>query len=366
MKPGFESFLRPRRFAQLQVAAEGGPIIIITIDKEGSYALIVYRRRRPSLVRLPRATPAAVQGLADRLGPRPASLRDEEVVAILREIWGIIIGPIVWWLRFPWFGRLPLRSRIWWCPTGIASRLPLHAAGPYTEGKANLPEIFTSSYTPTLGALIRAREAWSSSRASAAPSAPSLTVIGQPNTPNQIALPKVKDEIIAINTRAPNANVLEGDIATRQSVIDSIAAHNWVHLACHGHHNPEDPFLSHFSMHDGDLTLRDILQKNLPQAQFAFLSACHSAKVSETLPDEALHPAAGMMFAGYQSVIGTMWAFDDGVGAKLADEFYRLMLGGKSGPKDCSKAAEALQRALYSLGDTISLSQRINVVHFGI
>lgn len=363
-KPGFKMFLRPQNFEQLQQAAECGPVILINITEHRGDAIIVRRHAEPALVRLPRATAAAVQALTDRLGPRPALLCNEEVVSILRELWDIIVGPVTRRLRWR-FGGVPLGSRIWWCPIGAASRLPLHAAGPYTPGLENLPNIFNSSYTPSFGALIRAREAWSAHQVTPVPN-PTLLIVGQPDTPNQGALPMVKNEIISIQSHSSLTTVLAGHSATRQAVVEGIDRHDWIHFAWHGHHDPFNSFSSHFCLHDGNLSLKDLLRKGPARARLAFLSACHSAKVSATLPDEALHPAAAMLFAGYQSVIGTMWALEDNIAAALADEFYKLMLDGKAGPKDCSKAARALARALDSLGDKISLSQRINVVHFGV
>lgn len=366
IKPGFESFLQPLAFAELQTAAEHGPVIIVNISQQRSDALIVYRQGKPVLVPLPRATPTAVQALANRLSLRAARPRDEDVVGILQDTWDLIVSPVAEQLRR---GRrnLSLGSRIWWCPSGLASRLPLHAAGPYNNVDQDLPDLFISSYTPTLSALVRAREAWNRNQTpEAAKLKPTVLMVGQPNTPDEDPLPGVTKELAAIQKYATSSTVMEGKRAARETVLEGLAAHAWVHLACHGHHNQYQPFLSHFSMYDGHISLRDLIQKDLPQAQFAFLSACHSAKVNELLPDEALHPAAGMLFVGYQSVVGTMWALDDEVGAVLADGFYRLMLGGKLGPKDCSKAAEALARTLKAMETRFSLSQRVNVVHFGV
>ncbi|KAG2107447.1 uncharacterized protein F5147DRAFT_523288, partial [Suillus discolor] len=50
-----------------------------------------------------------------------------------------------------------------------------------------------------------------------------------------------------------------------------------VHLACHGKQDPTQPYNSHFVMRDEHLTLLDIMEKNLPQVEFAFLTACHTA-----------------------------------------------------------------------------------------
>lgn len=198
-------------------------------------------------------------------------------------------------------------SRNWWCPTGAASQLPLHVAGPYTRGEANLSDLAVSSYTPALGALIRARQTGVHSAVES--SVQSILVVGQSDTQGEDPLPKVVDEVQAIKACAPHASILELSAGTREAVLTGIRQRSSIHLACHGHHDPQQPFQSHFSMHDGPITLLDLVEQDIPHAELAVLSACHSARVSEILPDEALHPAAGVVFAGYKSVIGTMWAF---------------------------------------------------------
>ncbi|MEV0231903.1 CHAT domain-containing protein [Nonomuraea sp. NPDC050786] len=54
---------------------------------------------------------------------------------------------------------LPVGSRIWWCPTGPLTTLPLHATGRHRPGGTTTwaGEYVVSSYTPTLQALLRAR-----------------------------------------------------------------------------------------------------------------------------------------------------------------------------------------------------------------
>lgn len=178
----------------------------------------------------------------------------------------------------------------------------------------------------------------------------------------------VSQEVRVIQEYASEATILVGDVGTREAVLTSVGKHTWLHLACHGHHNSVQPLLSHFSMHDGPITLLDLIKHDLPHAELAVLSACHSAKVSKLMPDEALHPAAVMLFAGYKSVIGRMWALDDSIGCALLAKFYRLMLGGSKGPKDCSMAGKGLEKALQDLdreGYDIPLAQRANVIHFG-
>lgn len=359
---GFESFLLPPRYDQLRRAAEAGPVVVVNVDFLHSAAIIVLHNTDPIVVPLPLAAYYAVVSVTDRLGARPATTHDDEMVQILQELWRIIVGPVVEKLEGPAL-KLRAGSRLWWCPTGAASRLPLHAAGPYTNGQMNLPQIFPSSYTPTLGALIRAREFKSPS---ARTGVPSLLVVSQPATPGQAPLASAIKEMQSVQKYAPHAVPMLGACGSRDSVVAGLADHAWLHLACHGHSSTANPFLSHFALHDGPLTLRDIIQKDLPQADLAYLSACHSAKVSDESPDEVLHLAAGMMFAGYRGVVGTMWALDDDIGSMVADEFYRLMLGHKRGPKDCSQAAIALAKAVEKLPEWVPLAQRITLVHFGI
>lgn len=151
---GLESFLCRPSYAQLTEAAQDCPVIIVNISHRRSDAIIVLYRGDPVLVPLQYATPDVIQSPADGLGPRPAGVSDQNVSLILREIWTIIVQPIVEKLHH--FAS-KLGTRIWWICTGAASRLPIHASGPYRSQEPNLPELFCSSYTPTMGTLIRAR-----------------------------------------------------------------------------------------------------------------------------------------------------------------------------------------------------------------
>ncbi|KAF8122601.1 hypothetical protein EV363DRAFT_1182291 [Boletus edulis] len=42
-----------------------------------------------------------------------------------------------------------------------------------------------------------------------------------------------------------------------------------------------------------------------------FLSACQTVTGVEDLTDEAVHIAAGMLFAGYGGVVGKMWSISE-------------------------------------------------------
>jgi CHAT domain-containing protein len=95
--------------------------------------------------------------------------------------------------------------------------------------------------------------------------------------------------------------------AAKDDVLRSFRSANLVHLACHGIQDRASPYDSHFSLGSSDLTVADLIEVNLPNAFFAFLSACDTAKGTRKHADEVVHLAATMLFAGFQSVAATMW-----------------------------------------------------------
>jgi CHAT domain-containing protein len=56
------------------------------------------------------------------------------------------------------------------------------------------------------------------------------------------------------------------------------------------------------------LTISDLSKLNIKHGFLAFLSACETAQGSTDQPDQAMHLAAAMFFAGFKSVIATMWS----------------------------------------------------------
>lgn len=364
---GFQSFLQPPSFDELQQAADAGPIILVNISATRSDAIVMAKQvDRPTIVPLPEATPSNMERLADAFGKGEADLSESQALRLLRELWKIVVQPIAQALENSPF-NLKRGSRIWWCPTGDAARLPLHAAGPYKTDERGMLNLYTSSYVSNLGALIRARK---SRRLVASPSGsgPTILLVGQGRKKGEAELPGAVRELLWIEEHASKCTSFSGERALKKSVVSALETHAWVHLACHGYRNDAQPFSSYFSLHHDDrITLLDLIQTDLPNAELAVLSACHSAGTNKNLPDEFLHPAAVMMMAGFKSIVGTMWALDDEVGPMFAEKFYEEMLPKDGTPKDVDHAAVAMRKAVRSLGEEgVPLLQRINFVHFGI
>jgi CHAT domain-containing protein len=154
--------------------------------------------------------------------------------------------------------------------------------------------------------------------------------------------------------------------SSKSRALSTLRDNHWLHFACHGTQNPHEPFKSAFLMRDQPLSLLDITQIDLSRHEFAFLSACETAVGDMQTPDEVIHLAAALQFAGVKSIIGTLWSVEDSTVQRLVEEFYKNFCG--DGRMNSKRAARALHRAVQSLaGDKdIALDQRIVFMHIGL
>ncbi|KAG2361112.1 CHAT domain-containing protein [Suillus spraguei] len=376
---GFSRFLLPPSYEDLQAAARHGPVIIFIASKYSCSAIIIPTSGEPHNVPLPSITLTELKNLKDRfarairdastLGPK---VPRNDLIVLLRTVWDEIMLPIVNVLEHVL--NLKHHSRIWLCPTADFTSIPLHAAHPFLtkpDGSGKEPcleDLYICSYAPTLSALVRSRQMMKKRVP------PSFVAIGQgqPRAGESKELLAVDSEIELVRKLVPatlvpvtvNRTTISGDAATRAGALRALEENNWVHLACHGKQDPEQPYNSHFVMKDEPITLLDIMEKDIPYAEFAFLSACHTAVGDKETPDEVIHLAAGLQFSGFKSVIGTLWEVNDAFVEHVVKAFYENMF--KGGVMDCTKAAWALNRATHAVKTKVPLEQRMVFVHIGV
>ncbi|KAF9222944.1 hypothetical protein BS17DRAFT_809162 [Gyrodon lividus] len=374
---GFSDFLLPLSYSDLQAAATGGPIIILNASRHSCDAIIVLAHDIPIHISFPENTFARVLAILSEFekslrflrritdSPRGEEERKREqrhLAGLLRRLWDIIVRDVVRSLE----PHVPKNSRIWWCPTGPFTSLPLHAATPYRKGELGLSDLYVSSYTPTLSALIRSRDKVTTLRGTPL----SFVSIGQPNSSGHDELLTVRKELDLVHELLPEAiqfTELSDENATRDAALAALKTHTFAHLACHGRQVPGYPFDSHFEMHDGPLSLLHIIHSNLGhETEFAFLSACQTATGDNDAPDEVIHLAAALQFSGVRNVVGTMRSVDDSIVVHIVGAFYRAMIG-DNGEFDPSRAARALRVATTCRGtrDNVPLDQRIIFIHIG-
>ncbi|KAG2136988.1 TPR-like protein [Suillus clintonianus] len=375
---GFSRFLLPPLFSDLQNAARDGPIIVLAASRLSCNAIIVPHNQPPINIKLcinleklqhlvvkfqrasqPQAAPKPTPEATSKPSPKRTQ---SALMKALMELWDDVVSPVVDNLD----GFAPRGSRIWWCPTSFFNFLPLHAAGAYRHGGQLLSNLYISSYTPSLTALIRARR--SHDRSLSVP----FAAIGQ-NHPagHPFTLECVEPELELVRSLLPppptvSFTKITSAEATKSRALDALRDNTWLHFSCHGTQNYTEPFNSAFLMLDQPLSLLDIAQTDLSRHEFAFLSACETAVGDVNTPDEVIHLAASLQFAGVQSVIGTLWSVNDSTVQRLVEAFYKNLCG--DGTMNSKRAARALHRAVQSLASDkdMPLEQRIVFMHIGI
>jgi CHAT domain-containing protein len=269
------------------------------------------------------------------------------LASVLRWLWDEIAEPVLIALGFvetP--GPAQAWPRLWWCPAGPLTLLPLHAAGYHEEtgaGRTVLDRV-VSSYTPTLRALLEARQALETS-----PDSARLLIVSLPDTPDEVPLSDVIRERDLLTSLFSSCHtLLDGEAATAAAVQEQLPRHRWAHFSCHGGQNLADPSQGGLLLHDHMLTVTDISARQ-HQGEFAFLSACMTAVGGVNLPDEAITLAVALHYTGYRQVIGTRWSVYDETAADVAEAVYGdLTSTGRFQP---DRAAHALHKAIRHLRD---------------
>ena len=369
--PGFDTFLASPSFDRLRSAASSGPIIIINLSIWRSDILVLLHHLPPSLIPTPDNFYSHANALKDKLldsrrkSGLDSSHYEETLAYVLKELYKLVGKPVIDRLHQL---QVPEQSRIWWCPTSVFCSLPLHAMGPIPSDDGEpryFLDLYVCSYTPTLSALMNSHHHGSSSLSF---DRPSVLLVAQPGK----SLPTVGGEIEVVQALDAEVTSLISETATPATVIDGFHHHQFVHFACHGTLEAGKPFKTGFELHgDARLTLLEIVRAHLPTAEFAFLSACHTAAMTEgSVMDEGLHLAAAIQYCGFRSVVGTMWAMVDEDGQELAENFYRALFSNArrdQGIPYHERSAKALRVAVKKLRRKrwITLERWVNFVHYG-
>ncbi|KAJ7692241.1 CHAT domain-containing protein [Mycena rosella] len=356
---GFEEFLRPKKLKDLTATGGPGPIVILNMSSFRCDALIITsassdvqhvplpdfnhndaQRLQSSLAELLSSHGRHI--IDDRLfGDResaPHSVVDADENFI--SIWpSCVLSALQLEPK-----KNDLLPRLWWCPTGPVTFLPIHAAGLYNTNQpgSKTPDFAGSSYIPTLDAVFK-----NNPRGTLQPV--KLLAIAQPS--GRSPLPGTIEEIRRIESRAVKANITY--LVDHQATIKE---------------NRKSPTESSLILADEThLKLSEIITMSIGRPQLAFMSACQTATGYERLSKEAVHLAAGMLLAGYQGIVATMWSIMDRDAPDVAGDFYQYMFREEN--VDHTKAAHALHHAVEKLrkrkGGRVFLSW-VPFIHMGV
>jgi CHAT domain-containing protein len=231
---------------------------------------------------------------------------------------------------------------------------------------SKLSDFLISSYTPSLTALLQGYHTQSESKAGL-----QLLAVTQPAAEGQSYIPGTEQEIKCIEQHVKGKIPvlwLHKDIVTIENVRQGMKDSRWVHFACHGVQSASPTESALLLAGSSRLTLSNIIELSLPNADLAFLSACQTATGSQELQDESVHLTAGMLLAGYRGVIGTMWSIGDNDAPQVAGDVYAHLL--EVSPPDLTRAAEALHLAVRKLQARLGAKKSflcwVPFIHFGV
>ncbi|KAF8268575.1 hypothetical protein EI94DRAFT_1700152 [Lactarius quietus] len=365
---GLEGLLKTPAFATLRSAASRGPIIIINHCAWRSDVVIIFHESLPCSI----PTDTDFYDRANKLRDDLVEARKRDgldskeyqdaLCSVLRGLYELVGEPVIKRLRLL---GVPEQSRIWWCPTSVFCSLPLHAMGPIPSSEARkqyFSDLYIPSYTPSsLPSLSLEME-------TAGTGVPSLLLVAQPED----SLAGVTENQGHIE-RALKAGVRSRVLSQVRPLPPPYSRpprQSTCSFRMPWRAGAGKPFDASFKLHGGSpLTLLDIVRSRLPDAEFAFLSCCHAAEITEeSVADEALHLTAAMQYCGFRSVVGTMWEMADTDGKDLAKNFYESLFSSQeSGVPYYERSAGALRDATKKLREKrgINLERWVNFVHYG-
>jgi CHAT domain-containing protein len=221
-------------------------------------------------------------------------------------------------------------------PHGAAHLLPFHAL-PF-DG-VPLGDARTVSYLPSASVL-----QWQPVYADVAPIGDDILVVGNPTRD----LPSASREAEYVASQFANATLLLEGAATEAAVRAHLPTAPLIHLATHGTLDAIEPRRSSLALaDDAEICVYELMLMRL-QARLVVLSACSTAKGETTGGDDILGLTRGLLAAGAQQAIVSLWPVDDDATALFMEAFYRELRGGATP----ATALQCAQRSVRSLTDT--------------
>ena len=261
-----------------------------------------------------------------RLGPDYSKLFDRQLLdatnAHLYEFHAQLIAPIS--------GDLKGADHLIVAPHDFLHHLPFHAL-PDARGVA-LGDRFTISYTPSASVY------YLCSTKQAGPDGGSL-VLGIPDP----AAPRIEDEVRAVAGVLPESEVFLGSATTVQVLRKRGARSRFVHIATHGSFRQDNPMFSSITLGDGHLNLFDLYQLSLP-CELVTLSGCGTGLNAVVGGDELLGLVRGLLYAGAQGVLVTLWDVNDRSTAEFMKLFYEALKTHKNKAQAVQQATAEIRR----------------------
>ncbi len=212
-------------------------------------------------------------------------------------------------------------------PHGVLHYVPFHAL---YDGAEYLIDSLTISYAPSSSIFAHCQ------RKPSRTSGPSL-ILGVPDE----RAPLILDEVQTVAKTLPGSELFIGAAANHAALREKGEHSRLIHIATHGNFRQDNPMFSGIRLGDAYLNLYDLYQLRL-DAELVTLSGCATGMNVVSPGDELLGLIRGLLYAGAQSLLLTLWDVHDKSTAAFMTKFYRRLSEGDS-------KARAVQGAMTDL-----------------
>jgi CHAT domain-containing protein len=227
----------------------------------------------------------------------------------LRQLYDEVFAPL--------HERLRERRHLIIVPHGVLHYLPFHAL---FDGDSYLIDSFTISYAPSASVFAHCQEKPTHASGGA-------LIMGVPDA----QAPFIKQEVESVARILPDAELIVGEGATAQVLREQGLHTRLIHIATHGRFRQDNPMFSAIRLGDAYLNLYDLYQLKL-NAELVTLSGCATGMNVVTAGDELLGLIRGLLYAGAQSLLLTLWDVHDQTTAEFMECFYRRVQDGSGKP----------------------------------
>jgi len=358
--PSLTNFLKTPSTEFFYRLSEDGPIVVLISSQYGNYAITLKKADIKAIkLEYPSSHPnVTLQGVGTvfarivRGSAKTFPRRNASFAGALAWMWEYFAEPVCNALDLkpirPAGTDADLPPRLWWIPTGLFARLPVHAAG-YRVADCDMFTRAFSSYAASFRmlAFTRAMAEKNVGLKAAKGLLVSMPVDDEDDNQKQgIFLRGVKREAERILKKSINVDWTLKERPSADEVQTLLSDFNILHAACHGTADPKDPFQSCLKlfnqrtaqptdvMNVDKLTVARVSNVTTSNSILAFLRACSTREtIRSDLLDEGLDVATAFQVAGFPHVIGTLWPAYNSVSSKLAESFYeRLSQFPEGGP----------------------------------
>jgi CHAT domain-containing protein len=198
-------------------------------------------------------------------------------------------------------------------PHGLLHHVPFHAL---YDGDSYLIDKFSISYAPSASVYAVCREKVANILGSS-------LILGIADA----QAPSILEEVQALSGILPDARLFVGEAASEAVLRTHGARSRFVHIATHGYFRQDNPMFSSIRLGGSYLSLYDLYHFKLPN-ELVVLSGCATGRNSVSPGDELMGLVRGLLQAGAQSLMLSLWDVHDESTRDFMIVFYSRLAQG--------------------------------------